>query len=59
MLLPILSVKMLFIKDPLVRDGWELGGKVLESSLSGELSCVTLGKSPNLSVLQSPSCKWE
>ncbi|EDL82821.1 rCG23032 [Rattus norvegicus] len=24
-----------------------------------ELSCVTLGKSPNLSVLQSPSCKWE
>lgn len=41
MLLPILSVKMLFINDPLVRGGWELGGKVLDSSLSGELSCVT------------------
>lgn len=57
----ILSLKILFIKDSLLRysaRSWE--AKALEFWLFSELNYVTLGKSLNLSVLQSPSLvKWE
>lgn len=60
-LLLILSVKILFIEDSLMRylaGSWE--ARVLESWLFSELNCVTLRKSLNLSMLQSPSLvKWE
>lgn len=60
-LLLILSLKILFIKDSLMRyltGSWE--AKALRSWLFSELNCVTLGKSLNLSVLQSPYLvKWE
>lgn len=60
-LLLILSVKTLFTKDSLMRyltGSWE--AKVLRSWLFSEFNCVTLGKSLNLSVLQSPYLvKWE
>lgn len=60
-LLLILSLRILFIKDSLMR--YLTGSreaKALRSWLFSEFNRVTLGKSLNLSVLQSPYLvKWE